>query len=55
MKIILTVKELVELGLWERAADKKGIEVWSLNEGIIDENEPIELTKEEAEDLGIIR
>lgn len=38
----ITVRELMDLGLWERYCKDTGTNEWALNEGLIDENKEIE-------------
>ncbi|MEK4824594.1 hypothetical protein NSS71_08545 [Niallia sp. FSL W8-0951] len=45
-KIELTVKQIMNLGLWDKVCDYKGWEPWILNEGRIDENELVEFDDE---------
>lgn len=46
----VTPKELLELGLWERYCREQGVNVWSINEGLIDPKEELEWKVEAADD-----
>lgn len=41
-KIELTVKQIMNLGLWDKVCEYKGWNTWILNEGQIDENDLVE-------------
>lgn len=53
MKIVITVDEAIDLGIWESFCKMRGISEWALNEGLMNLNEEITLSKQEAVDLGI--
>lgn len=55
MKVLITAEELINIGLWDRFCDKRGINVWAINEGLMDEDEKFVLSWDEAEELGIIK
>jgi len=46
MKTILTVKQIMDLGIWQQVCDYKGWDYWSVNEGRIEENELVEFDSE---------
>ena len=54
MKIIVTVREVLDNGIWDKLCDLKGINVWAVNEGLIDDTEEIILNEKEAKLLGIL-
>ena len=54
MRIVLTVRELMERDIWETICDLKGIKVWAVNDGLIDDTEEISLTEEQARKLYLI-
>jgi len=54
MKVIITAKEALDYGVWEELCDLKGIGAWALNEGLMDDDDKIELTLVEAEKLGLL-
>lgn len=45
-KVELTVKQIINLGLWEKVCDYRGWNTWILNEGKMDENETVEFDDE---------
>lgn len=51
-EVTMTVRQIVDLGLWDKVCDYKGWNSWILNEGRIDENEDVtfdsKLRKEEV-------
>jgi hypothetical protein len=55
MKIIVTAYELIDSGYWENYCDKHGINEWSVNEGLMDSDEELVLSEEEARDYGFIK
>lgn len=44
--IQLTVRQIINLGLWNKVCEYKGWNEWILNEGRIDENEMVEFDDE---------
>jgi hypothetical protein len=54
MKIIITAGEAIDIGIWEELCNIKGMWVFALNEGVIDNDHEVILTEEEASKLGII-
>jgi len=53
MKIVITAKELIEMHFWESFCNARGINVWSVNEGM-DVNTEYILTKKEAKLYGLV-
>jgi len=51
----ITVEEALELRVWTKLCDIKGIDVWAVKEGLIDRDEEITLTLNEATVIGIIK
>jgi len=45
-KVSMTVKQIVELGLWDKVAEYLGINIYALNEGQISDNEVLEFDTE---------
>jgi len=39
----ITPKEAMSLGIWDKVCELSGINVWALNEGLIDENKELEI------------
>jgi hypothetical protein len=54
MKILITASEAIESGVWEKICRQKGWNEWAVNEGLMDSDEEISLTEEEAKELGLI-
>ena len=48
MKLLITVRELIDMGIWEKVCDMKGINPYALSEGLMSEDEEIELSPEET-------
>lgn len=42
----MTVRQIKDLGLWEKVCDYKGINPWGINEGLIDYDDIIEFDTE---------
>lgn len=55
MKIKISVKELVHRGCFVDAFHMLGINEWALNEGQISHDEELELTLEQATELGLLK
>ena len=53
MKIVITAKEALDLGIWDSLCKMKGMNVWAMNEGLMSGDEEITLSKREAVDLGV--
>lgn len=53
MKIIITADEAHDLGIWDNVCKIKGLNVWALNEGLMNGDDEITLSKEEAVELGV--
>jgi hypothetical protein len=54
MRILVTVNELIERGLWDEVCEERGINVWAVNEGLMDSDEEFVFTQKEASALGLI-
>ena len=50
----ISAQELINLGIWEIACDVLGMNEWAINEGLMDSDEIITLSKWEAQELGLI-
>lgn len=46
MKILLTIREINDLGLWETYCKYTGTNVWAMNEGLINNDGEVVLPKE---------
>jgi len=53
MKIIITADEAINLGLWAKLCEVKGLNPWAISEGIIVGHYEITLTEEEANKIGL--
>lgn len=54
MIINITVREIIDCGRWDELCELKGLNPWGVNEGLINTDEVIELTDDEARILRII-
>lgn len=54
MKIIITPRELINRGLWEKACEITGVNLWAVSEGLTDSDSEIFLTEEQAQQIGVI-
>ncbi len=53
MRITITVEEVLDRCLWDKVCALKGINIWAVNEGMMELTEEIQLTPLEAEELGL--
>ena len=53
MKLILTIREIMDKGLWLDFCNIRGWNEWCVNEGLADSDEEITLTEEEIKQLGL--
>lgn len=53
MKAIMTVNELISLGLWDEVCDLRGYDRYCLAEGLMDSDKEIILSLDELEKLGV--
>ena len=54
MKIIVTVKEIMDKGYWDDFCDIKGWNPWCVSEGLCSSDEKIELSRNEAQKFNFI-
>lgn len=54
MELTITAGEALDYGWWEKVCDLKGINVWAVNEGLMNREEKIILTDKDMETLGIL-
>ena len=54
MKYIITAEELIDRGLWEQFCGDRGINVWAINEGQMDDDHEFILSTREAKRYGLI-
>lgn len=50
----VTVRELMDLGLWIEVCDELGINEWAVNEGRMSSSEEVEMTLEQALAVGLV-
>ena len=55
MKIVVTASEMINEGNWDSYCEDKGINPWAVNEGLMDSDEEITLTVDEAEKYGLLK
>lgn len=55
MKVRISAGELIERKLWTAVCDETGLSEWAVNEGQMDRNEEITLTREQAVKVGLLR
>lgn len=53
MKYVLTASEIMDRRVWDTFCELRGINVWAVNEGLMDSDEEFTLTEDEAAALGI--
>lgn len=53
MEISMSAGELIENGSWDKVCELKGLNIWAVNEGLMDREEKITFTQEEAQQLGL--
>lgn len=55
MTITVTAEELMGRGSWDDFCESRGINVWAVNEGLMDSSEKFSLTEAEAKQYGFIK
>lgn len=53
MKIEITAGELIDRGIWTEFCDLNGINIWAVNEGLIERGEEFIISEEQAKKLGL--
>ncbi len=53
MTITLTAREILDREIWDEFCALRDINVWAVNEGLMDEDEQFTFTEEEARKLGL--
>ena len=53
MELILTVREIMDAGLWNRVCEIKGYNPWAVNEGLMGGDDTITLDTDECRELGL--
>ena len=54
MRILITASDLIDRGLWDEVCEARGINVWAVNEGLMDADEEFIFTQKEATSLGLL-
>lgn len=54
MNIVITAGELIEHGVWDNWCEISGTNIWAVNEGLMDSEEEIVLTIEQASQIGLL-
>jgi hypothetical protein len=54
IKVIITAGEAIDSGIWGKLCNMRGINVYAVSEGLMNEDEKIVLTEKEAAQLGIL-
>ncbi len=54
MRVIVTAEEIQDRGVWDEFCEKHGINVWAVNEGLMDSDEEFILSEEEAKSYGFL-
>jgi len=54
VQITITAREAFDKNIWIQLCDITGINEWAINEGLMDDDEAITLTEEEARQLHLI-
>lgn len=55
MKITVTARDLLDKYVWDDWCEAHGINVWAINEGLMDSDEEITLSESEAKQYGFIK
>jgi len=55
VEIVVTFREIMDKGMWDKFCEMKGLNVWCVNEGLADSDEKVELTEDEARKLGFLK
>ncbi len=55
MKVSVTAEEIIDRGVWDKVCELKGLNPWCVNEGLMDSDEYITLSLEEAQKIGILK
>jgi len=54
MRIVVTIRELMDYGVWDDYCEKVGWDVWCVKNGRADSSEEVSLDKETAMQYGFI-
>ena len=55
MRIVVTPRELLDLGIWIEFCEMMGVNEWAVNEGRVDVYDEFYLNEEQAQQLGLIK
>ncbi|HET7846973.1 MAG TPA: hypothetical protein VFL72_05730 [Acidimicrobiia bacterium] len=55
MRVIITVRELIDRDLWWKACEVLGTSEWAINEGQIDPADELKIESTEAFKIGLIK
>lgn len=55
MKVTFTASELLDRGVWDEVCKLRGINEWAIKEGLMDGDEELTFSEEEAKKLGLLR
>lgn len=55
MEIKITINDLLDKGIWQEACEILGFNEWAVNEGLLDGDDIVTLTEEQARTLRLIR
>lgn len=55
MIINIKIKDIINKGKWEKFCDMFGIQLYAVNEGLLNGEEEFAMTKEQAIELGLIK
>ena len=54
MEVTITANDLIDKGIWEEACELLSINVWAVNEGLMDSDHKLSFTQEQADKLGLL-
>jgi hypothetical protein len=55
VRVFVTAEELIDRGVWDDYCESHGINVWAVNEGLMDSDEEFQLTQQEAVSFGFVK
>jgi len=53
MKIVMSAAEIMDQGVWKRFCEGRGIDLYAVNEGVMDSDHEFSLSPAEFEKLGL--
>lgn len=54
MQVVVTAEEIIDRGLWDQFCEDHGINVWAVNEGLMDSDEKFTLSESDARKYGLL-